>query len=175
MTLYARQDIQLHMSGATNHRHRRPTKQDGTPVPVWGIDCPSCEAELDGHPGWARSRYKIPLTPDEIEDAETAQAAARQALHMQQLALANQALVAQMTAKNIEPEIPDGDLAISSSSEMDDDDDAATSVEGSSSADYSAMNKNDLKDLARDRGLVLSGTREDLIARHVEHDQKGTE
>lgn len=176
MTLYARQDIQMHMSGATGHRHRRPVKGDGTPVPVWGIDCPQCEAELAGHPGWARSRYKIPLTPDEQEEAALAKAAAEQALHQQQLMLAHQALLSQAAARGAEPAISPEDLAISTSADADDglaDEDESPQ---DAAADYSAMNKNDLKDLARERGLVVSGSREDLLSRHLDYDQKaGTE
>jgi hypothetical protein len=175
MTLFARQDILAHQSTNTGHTHRRPAKKDGTPVPVWGIDCPDCEAELEGHPAWARSRYKIPLTPDEQEEAALAQAAAEQAMHQQQLMLAQHATIQQMAARNAAPQVADEDFAISTgddSGEDGGDDPAVTDVEG---ADYSAMTKNDLKELARDRGLVLSGTREDLLARHLEHDQKGTD
>lgn len=170
MVLYARNDIQGHHSGATGHVHRRPLKGDGTPIPVWGIDCSACEAELHGHPAWSASRYKIPLSPDEEQEAADAKAAAEAALHQQQMLLAQTALINAAAARGAAPQDNPEDVAITSG------DDSRAAPEdpapAGSSGDYDALNKNDLKDLARSRGIPVSGTREDLIARLEEQDQE---
>lgn len=172
MVLYARNDIQSHHSGRTGHNHRRPAKGDGTPVPIWGINCPPCEQELAGHPAWAATRYKIPLTPDEEAEAADARAAAESAMHQQQLLLAQSAVMSQMAAKNAVPEIDSEDIAVTSDSEPAPSGDGGSPSPPSQESDYDVLTKTDLKDLARDRGLPVSGTREDLVARLIEYDSK---
>lgn len=166
MVLYARNDIQTHL-GPNGHRHARPIKGDGTPVPIWGIDCPPCELLLQGHPAWAPSRYKIPLTPDEQDDLEDAKAAAEAALHQQQMALAQQALIAQMAAKNAQPDIDPEDVQVTSETTNPVPADPASSGPEVAASDLAVLSKADLKDLCRDRGLPVSGTTQDLINRLV--------
>lgn len=171
MVLYARNDIKSHSSNG--HVHVRPVKPDGTPVPIWGISCPQCERQLASHPAWSASRYRIPLTPDEAQEASDAKAAAEAALHQQQMLLAQQAITAQMAAKGAEPVTDPADIAVTGNDSLPATDVVAASPSPSAS-DYAAMNKADLKDLARDRGLPVSGTLADLVARHVDYDKGGT-
>jgi SAP domain len=172
MTLYARNDITLHMSGITGHTHRRPQKDDGSYVPVWGIDCPACEVELGGNPAWSASRYKIPLTPDEEAEAADAKAAADMAMQQAQLAIARDAAVQSAAARGAHPDINPEDIAISTGEDQGEEATGSAQDPETLAANYLAMNKNELKDLARDRGLPVSGTAQDLVARHVEYDQK---
>jgi len=170
MTLYARNDIQLHYDPENGHRHSRPTKGDGTPVPVWGISCPDCERKLSTHPAWSPSRYKIPLTPDEQQAAEDERDAAQRAMQQQQMLLAQAAFNAQMAAKGAVPEDNPDDIAISTDPEPETPADLATKAVLSQASDYEVLTKTDLKDLARDRGLPVSGTHAELVTRLAEFD-----
>src|SRR5580692_124310 len=114
MVLYARNDINAHHDTNTGHTHSRPRKDDGTRVPIWGIDCPLCERALSGNPAWSSSRYKIPLTPDEEQEAADSKAAAEQAMQQMQMQLAHAAMVSQAAARNDRPDINPDDLVISS-------------------------------------------------------------
>jgi len=175
MTLYARSDILVHHNGITGHTHRRPSKGDGTYVPIWGIDCPPCEATLGGDPAWSASRYKIPLTPDEEQEAIDTKAAAEAAMHQAQMAIARDAAIQAAAARGAVPDIDPDDVAVTSGDDGGPaalDDSALRTDPDVLAANYAAQNKTDLKDLARDRGLAVSGSREDLIARHVEFDQQ---
>jgi len=171
MVLFARNDIRSFHNPASNHTHSRPAKGDGF-VPLWGIDCPPCEAALTGNPAWSPSRYKIPLTPDEALEAADAKAAAEAAIHQQQLMLAQQGVMAALASKNIGPEINPEDIAITSET-----DEPSPSVEAPAGpnretmkADYRVLSKPDLKDLAKERGLAVSGTVDELIDRLVDSD-----
>ncbi|HUN38476.1 MAG TPA: SAP domain-containing protein [Trebonia sp.] len=171
MVLYARNDINAHHDMSTGHSHSRPRKSDGTRVPIWGIDCPPCERSLSGNPAWSSSRYKIPLTPDEEQEAADAKAAAESAMHQQQLMLAQAAVTNQMAARNAQPDINPDDLVVSSDPE-----EQPASVKAAATAimveqvkaDYATLTKTDLKDVCRERNLTVSGTREDLIDRIAE-------
>jgi len=174
MVLYARNDINAHHDTVTGHSHSRPFKDDGiTRVPVWGINCLPCERALSGNPAWSSSRYKIPLTPDEEQEAADSKAAAEQAMQQMQMQLAHAAMVNQAAARNAQPDTDPDDLAITS------DPDASTSGPAQAGksgvtldtikSDYATLTKTDLKDMCRERNLTVSGTREDLIDRIAEH------
>lgn len=175
MTIYARSDILEEGCRAyPGTSHVRPRKASGEPIPVWGIDCPPCEQILSADPRWSRTRFRIPLTPDEQEEAEEATKMAEAALHQQQLMLARQAMEAaqQVRFGNLEPTVPDGDLVITT---------AADNVSGRSAAvpaaakrnpaaDYGGLTRAELAGLCRDHGLPATGTKAELIARLAEHD-----
>lgn len=172
MVMYARSDINSIHDLTPGHTHARPKKLNGEHFPTWGIDCPPCEARLQGDPNWHRSRHRIPLTPDEQEEARDAQAAAEAALHQQQLMLASQALTAQMAAKGAVPDGNPEDVYVSKPGEDDDSPAVPQVVPAKTGYDYSALAKTDLKELARDRGLPVSGTSADLVARLTEYDNQ---
>jgi hypothetical protein len=170
MTLYARNDINAHHDTETGHSHSRPVRGDGTRVPIWGIDCPPCERKLAGNPAWSGSRYKIPLTPDEEIEAADARAAAEQAMQQQQLMLAQSAVMNQIAARGAQPDINPEDLAITSEPESLPPGLARLAAKSgptldSVKADYATLTKTDLKEACKDRGLPVSGNREDLIDR----------
>jgi hypothetical protein len=181
MVLYARADIlrQSAIPGGCGFPHTRPVKKgpDGEdiPIPVWGIDCPPCEAHLNDDVRWAKLRSKIPLTPDQTEELQDQKVQAEAALRSQQLFMAQQAIEAQMAQRGTIPDIDPTDMAITKSEVGGSSPEAAgtpsePAAPASVAGDYGALTKNDLKDLARERNLPIGGTKDDLIARHLEHD-----
>jgi hypothetical protein len=177
MVLYARNDIQAQTCHGGGPTHRRPTKVDGSPIPIWGIDCEPCVAALAGDHRWSASRYRIPRTPDEEEaDRETleiAQAAQRQA----EIQMAQEAVRARQGAVlDARPDIDPTDIAITGSETAPVSPGAGDGARDrdalvqAAKGNYSALGKPELKDLARDRGLSVGGTKEDLVARHAEHE-----
>lgn len=176
MTIFARSDIlEEGCRAVPGSSHVRPRKGNGEPVPVWGIDCPPCEVALAADPRWSKTRFRIPLTPDETEEAAEAQKMAEAALHQQQLMLARQASEAAMAAKfgGLEPTVPDGDLVITT---------AANNVTGKAAAsqplvarrnpaaDYGGLTRAELQELCRDHGLATSGSKAELIRRLADHE-----
>lgn len=180
MVLYARNDIQSvsvpQGVGGCGNEHKRPAKSDGSPVPIWGIDCPGCENHLNNDVHWSRSRYRIPLTPDEEQEAQEAKELAQAAMQQQQIQVARQMAEAALVARGAVPEIDPADIAVTGSEAVPGSPEAAGgqrdrgALVESAKANYAALGKQELKELARDRGLVLSGTKEDLVARHAEHE-----
>jgi hypothetical protein len=179
MVMWARSDaLEIGCRKVPGTSHIRPRKENGEPIPVWGVDCPPCEVAEANNPQWSRSRFRIPLTPDEVEEAAEAVQMAEAALQQQQLAMARQAALAAQQARlggALEPQADPDDVAITTS---DSNVDAAGSVEGAPpagqrdiAADYTALAKTDLKELARDRGLPVTGTKDELVARHVQFEQ----
>ena len=178
MVMYARSDVlEIGCRKVPGTSHVRPRKTNGEPIPVWGVDCPPCEVAEASNPQWSKSRYRIPLTPDEEEEAEEATRMAEAALQQQQLAMARQAALAAQQARfggALEPETDPEDMAITTSA---DNVTAAGGVEAGTApqrdiaADYAALGKTDLKELARDRGLPVTGTKDELVARHVQFEQ----
>lgn len=178
MTLFAREDIQsVSVSpdvGGCGNTHRRPRKSNG-PVKVWGIDCQGCEAHLAADPAWSRDRFQLPKSPDQEVEDERAVARAEAAEAQARVLLARQQMDNMRLQTPLVLDINEDDIAITG--------DEVDSVDGASSpqtdrptrveaarGDYRAMTVPDLKDLARDRGLPVSGTKADLVDRHAEHD-----
>ncbi len=169
MVLYARSDVvgvALPPEYGCGSGHTRP---EG--AKTWGIDCPPCEARLAGDPQWSKSRFRIPPTPDEEEEAKELKERADAALERARLQEAREAAATERARLANFREEDDGDVVITGSEGSGG---SSTSVKTATRpADYSALTKTDLKDLARDRGITVGGTREDLIARHLEHDSRG--
>jgi hypothetical protein len=69
MTMYARSDIQRifvgEAHGGCGLEHVREIGTDGYAVAAWAVDCPQCEAFLEGDPHWSKTIADIPLTVDE--------------------------------------------------------------------------------------------------------------
>jgi len=176
MVLYARQDIlSVAPSGGCGRSHNRPIlseDDDGeiTYVPVWGINCKPCESILNDDVQWSKSRHRIPLTPDQVQELADAKEEAERTLQLEQLRKIREdaQLRAQQAAVATSDEVA-GVAPVITGREDGPSGGSANST-GSTAADYGALSKTDLKDLARNRGLPVGGTREDLIARHVEHD-----
>jgi hypothetical protein len=178
MVLYARNDIQAQTCYAGGPSHRRPQKGNGEPVPVWGISCPECEAALNPDPRWSPSRYRIPLTPDEAEQAKEAKELAQAAMNQQQILVAQKMAEASMTQRGAVPEIDPTDVAITgpeaadvAPGDADGQPDLAARV-AAAKASYVALSKAELAGLARDRGLATGGTKDDLATRNAEHEVK---
>lgn len=58
--------------GGCGAPHARPVTH-GAPVTLWALDCPPCEQHLRSDPHWAVMPSEVPETPDEVkirEDAE---------------------------------------------------------------------------------------------------------
>jgi len=183
MTMYARSDVvRIRPEGGCGIPHVRPVRKKDPDtgevlsyIPIWGIDCPQCEAHLGADPQWSKSRFRIPLTPDELEELEEQRQLAEAALEQQRQMLAQQALAQTQTLRGAQPAIDPDDIAITKSGEGVEDGGDGTSPgagqqAGARAEDYAALTKSELKDLARERGLTVGGTHADLVQRHVEFD-----
>lgn len=180
MVMYARSDI-LRLSLPTESGcgvpHTRPTKGDGSPFPTWGIDCAACEAHLGGDPRWSKSRFKIPLTPDEEQEAKDLADQSRLVEERIRLELQRQTVTAVLSQQGGQVDEHPEDVAITTSN--DEDPGASGGIAGptgapkSSAADYNALSKPELMDLARDRGLTVGGTKDALVSRLVSYDNDG--
>jgi len=179
MVMYARSDqLEVKCEARPNTSHVRPHRAgpDSDFIPIWGIDCPTCEkGHLKSDPHWSKSKHRIPLTPD--EEAEAKHALEDAARMDSQLKL----IEARARAEQYRSAVASGEL-----SGLNDDDiivtgpgevvsDGSPAVPEDSRADlgasYRALTKEDLVSLARDRGLVVSGTKDVLVDRHVEYDR----
>jgi hypothetical protein len=180
MVLFARSDVIRVNPGGCGNPHQRPVKSrdpdsgEETYVSTWGIDCPACERILHDDVQWSKSRFRIPLTPDEIEEQKDLKEQADAAAERARMQRARDDAAAAMAARGTQSDIDPADMAITGPEGSGG---AYVNAEGqsvaaSSAADYNALSKAELKDLARDRGLPLAGTKDDLVVRHVEHDNK---
>jgi hypothetical protein len=75
MTVYAmssttRVTVSPEGHGGCGASHLRPADENGRPVPVWGIDCPSCEQYLRSDPQWSVTIEEIVPTFDEKKSAD---------------------------------------------------------------------------------------------------------
>lgn len=178
MTLFAREDIQSIAVptgvGGCGNTHRRP-KKAGIPVKVWGISCPGCESTLGADPAWSRDRFQLPKSPDQALEDERALQRAEAAEAQARVALARQQMDQMRLTQPLTPLIEDDDIAITGD-EVDGVGDASSpqtdrpTLVDAARGNYKAMTVPDLKDLARERGLPVSGTKTDLVDRHAEHE-----
>jgi|SRR5580692_2533219 hypothetical protein len=176
MTIFARSDVLEEGCRAfPGTSHIRPRKKNGEPIPVWGINCQPCELALAADPRWSRSRFRIPLTPDEELESKEAQRLAEAALHQQQLMLAREASNAAMAARfghGLEPMIDDEDIRITTADDnvSGDRPAAPVTVPANRAADYGGLTRAELAELCRDRSLPATGTKADLTGRLAEND-----
>jgi hypothetical protein len=180
MVLFARSD-QLEIKCERGGSHVRPRRDPADPqsdfIPIWGVDCKPCEGgHLRQDPHWSKSRHRIPLTPDEHEEA---QAALKEAAFVRgQLELAR----ARTEAQQYREMIATGELAglnaedvvITGASEVvsGGPGGAPVTTETDWGASYRGLPVKDLRDLSRDRGLAVTGNKADLVARLAEYDQQ---
>lgn len=175
MTIFLRSDLlEFPCRKVPGTSHVRPRKANGDPIPVWGVDCPPCEVAEASNPQVSRSRHRIPLTPDEEDEAREAQKMAEAALHQQQIMLARQAAEAAQSVRlgGLEPTLDADDVAITTSADNVSGDTGrpAATAPADHAASYTPMTKADLVELARDRGLPVTGTKAELVRRHADHD-----
>lgn len=181
MTLYARNDIiRVSVPGGCGNPHTRPASgklgPDGETllVQVWGINCPPCETHLNDDVQWSKSQYKIPMTPDEEQDAEDERTRHEAALRYEQTRMARESYdrrsrEAPESVQAVDPT----EIAVTGPESASVSPESVGGVPAASNAgDYGALDKVALKNMARNRGLSVSGTKDDLIARHLEYDQK---
>jgi len=180
MVMFARSDqleIKCEARPGTSHVRPHKTKDpiDGF-VSVWGIDCPACErGHLKDDPHFARNRHRIPLTPDEQEEAEQAvrDAAAMDAqiklMEARQRQQQYRELVAtgELGASLDEPVITTSSEVVSASVPVN-----GEAPEPDPAASYRGLTVKDLRDLARDRGLPVTGSKDELVGRHAEYDRQ---
>jgi hypothetical protein len=177
MVLYARSDIIREQPvGGCGKPHIRPVigkdnNGEDQLAPVWGIDCPPCEAVLAGRVTWSRKRHQIPLTPDQEEEAEGARQMAQAALERQQ-ALAAQK-VAELGLRNAQAGddgIDPADVHITSAEDGDGPSENEENPSGGMDpSDLRALDKSALKQMAAGRGLPVGGTKDDLVSRLAEY------
>lgn len=178
MVLYARADqLEVKCDAAPGSSHVRPRRDARDPhsdfVRVWGVDCPPCErGHLRQDPHWAKSRNRIPLTPDEEAEAQAAIAdAARldaQLKLMEARERASQYRQAAADGRLDGLEDPD-DVAITTGSTPASPPVVTETLRADPGASYRAMTLPELRKLARDLGLPVTGNKSDLVARHVEY------
>jgi hypothetical protein len=77
MVMYARSDeLEIKCEARPGASHVRPHKTrdpESEFVAIWGIDCKPCESgHLKANTHWAKNRFRIPLTPDEEQEARDA-------------------------------------------------------------------------------------------------------
>lgn len=179
MPMYSRSDVlEVKCEARPGTSHVRPRRGDGEPIPVWGVDCPPCErGHLVKDPHWAKTKGRIPLTPDEKEEAEEAvREAARLDSQLKMIeARERLARVREYQESGELMAVSDEDVVVTTADDNRNDagvpDKPAVSSSADVGASYRAMTKPDLADLARDRGMAVSGNKDDLVSRHVEYDQ----
>lgn len=182
MVMYARSDqLEIKCEAAPGASHVRPRRNPADPesdfMPVWGVDCRPCEqGHLRDDPHWSRSRHRIPLTPDEEEEAQQAlQDAARidsQLKLIEARTRANQYRDA--VASGELSGLTEDDIAVTTSADVVQAGPEVPAPRASADlgAPYRALTKKELSDLARDRGLPIAGTKAELVDRHAEHDRQ---
>jgi len=177
MVLFARSDqleVKCEARPGTSHVRPRLTRDpDSDFVPTWGVDCPPCErGHLKNDPHWARTRHRIPLTPDEKDEAEQAirDAAAMDAqiklMEARQRSAHYKELLAtgELDAGADEPVITGAEDTVASAPVV------TETLQADPGASYRGLPVKDLRDLARDRGIPVSGSKQELIDRHIAYD-----
>lgn len=175
MVMYAREDVvrfvppEGHGCGRPHNRPLRDPEDPDSYVATWGIDCPPCEALIQGHPQWSTRRGDIPMTPDQIADVEAASRVAAQELAREKAAADRQRLLDLRAAREGVGDPAGDDVAITVSEPGESAPVNAETV--SREADYQALDKATLKDMCSSRGLAIGGTKADMVGRLVEHDR----
>lgn len=177
MVLYARSDqleVKCEARPGTSHVRPRKTKDpDSEFVSIWGVDCAPCErGHLRNDPHWARTRHRIPLTPDEKDEAQAAiEDAARMDAQIKLMEARERAsryreLMASgdLDSGAEEPVITGTEDTLESAPVV------TETLQADPGASYRGLTLKDLRDLARDRGVPVSGSKQDLIDRHIEYD-----
>jgi hypothetical protein len=169
MTIYARSDILEEPCRAfPGTSHIRPRRASGEPVPVWGVECTPCEQALAADPRWSRSRFKIPLTPDEEEEAQEALQQARvmqQRLELERARQANNELAASRNA--MLTDLMNEDVVVTTAADNRGPVPPQVPVppQRNYAADYGAFTKAELTELLRERGLSVAGTKAEMVGR----------
>lgn len=180
MAMFARADqleIKCELGGSHVRPRRNPADPDSEFVTVWGVDCSPCErGHLSTDPHWSKSRHRIPLTPDQEEDARAAMQEAAHVRNQLELIRARReaeeyrSLVATGEIAGLDPD----EVVITGSSEVvsPGSGDVSVTTETDWGASYRALGVKDLRDLSRERGLPVSGTKAELVDRLAESDQQ---
>lgn len=178
MVMYARSDeleIKCEARPGTSHVRPHKTKDplDGF-VETWGVDCKPCErGHLKTNPHWAPTRHRIPLTPDEQAEAEAAiQDAARMDAQIKLMEARERSRQYRELAASGELDQLAGEPVITTASDVvsGGHGEAGDELSADAGASYRGLTVKDLQSLARDRGLQVSGTKDELVARHTEYD-----
>ncbi len=165
MTLYARSDVQAIAIGDAGHSHARPKRKDGNPVRRWALDCVVCEKALDDDILWSKSKYDIPLTDEEEKEIEQLNKQANAAMERERIAQARALAEGANVQRREEADDPD-DEPVTEETEPE----PELTVEPV--ADYTTMTKDDLKQVAKQRGLPVGGSKDDLVRRLAEYDDQ---
>lgn len=176
MTIYARSDILEEPCRAfPGSSHVRPRRANNEPVPVWGVECTPCELALAADPRWSRSRFKIPLTPDEEQEAQDALQQARVLQQRLELERARQANAELMQSRNaMLADIAGEDVVVTTAADnrRPGPPDAPVTPARNYAADYGGMTRAELAGMCREFGLPTGGTKADLIGRLADKAQK---
>lgn len=145
-------------------------------MPVWGIDCGPCEkGHLKNDPHWSKSRHRIPLTPDEEDEGKQALAdAARIQAQLEMIRARKERQEYQAAVASGElAGLNDDDVAVTTASDVVSSEPSVPSPRASADlgAPYRALLKKELSDLARDRGLPITGNKDELVERLTEYDR----
>lgn len=180
MVMFARSDeLEIKCEAVPGTSHVRPRRDPHDPdsefVGVWGIDCKPCETgHLARNPHWAKNRHRIPLTPDEKEEAQRAiEDAARMDAEIKLMeARERAATYRDALASGRLDSMPPDDMAITTAADNRSGEGAVAVLTRPADvgASYRAMTLAELKKLARDRNLPVTGSKTDLVARHVAYE-----
>lgn len=181
MAMFARADVlEVKCEARPGSSHIRPKRDPHDPasefVHVWGVECRPCEVghlSQDSH--WAKNRHRVPLTPDEELEAQSAlQDAARMEAQLKLIEARERqreyrAAVASGQLDGLDE--PD-DVVITTGSTSPDAPEGTGSPVADAGASYRPLLVKELRELARERGLPSTGSKSDLVARLVEYDNK---
>lgn len=176
MTLYARSDVQtvaVSPDLGCGKAHTRPNRKDGTPVRTWELDCARCETQLEDDAQWSKSRYNVPLTAEEQAELEDLNKRAESIAATERIAAAREVartvVEKQQGPDDYDPDDEPVDDEDAGEGEHEDDGGEDDSGGGGQSDDLDDLSRKDLNALARDAGLNIKGTRDEVIARLRQH------
>lgn len=175
MTLYARSDIATVAIGGVNHTHRRPMRQDGTPVKRWSLECDECEPALADDVLWSKNKFKIPLTAEEEEETKRLNEEANAAIERERIAAARALAEGVNRRQDESADDEDDKPATSDKIGGDQDEDDQTDTSKVEPVDYSKMSYPQLQKAAKERGLDATGKKEALVERLAEYDDRPAE
>lgn len=168
--------------GGCGSVHSRPVVQ-GAPVKVWALDCPPCEDHLRSDPLWSATVSKIPETHDEKltrEDFEQRGVFDERALMAMALAKLTGIDLPETLKSRITGGVPD---VVPASMECPDGHAVAAGAKfcgecgadmrepvpalpsAGEAEDLGALNANELRQLAKARGVDATGTKAEVLAR----------